>query len=1046
MSRSPLETFLPGVKASDGPFALLGIAPEDCTAGNIDAALRTRLRMIDAHRQGNTPEADELRAALHTAAAHLHHPTIRAAAIERFGASAERVNADELVRAGAVVGGGLPVGGATRVNGTNAGPMNGANVRPVVVPPGGSVRLPPEEEAYRDLVVRVLVHAGGWNETAKRRLAAITHLQGRPIRHLQGALRLVALTGPSRKFRPSADAPKSREDERREKDPTLAPVSAAPVEKRPRRLLMAASILFTINSVVLLVVFAGILRERMVMRAAFEGTSSTPMVAGDGDSEMMSGAEARGRLPGAGDVSEDEPIARLAAIRGATRNLRDGGGAATGMFDRNFAALASSWDELDAAMMQAFVTAVSDFVGEAARRDVGMAIGVIDTVARGSEPITRLTATPRADQLRQAAFSIAMLSRLQRDRDLPAAVREAVRRRLSGPERLSEFLPGEPGGGPSFEDGQRLALRALAARITPATGEQDVEPWATLWRAWLGIADAAEGEASPVAGARADSALLGVRLDALEYLLRADREAIVTPAALESARLLAGSVEWTDALAARRLLRWHDTELLRRDELNALLGWLAAAMPDRIGSDLILPASALPAERAAARDRLALALGAAVSPAGEFDETLVTRGNALIDEAARLSRRADNPEALLLGAALASFNEASARRWIQDRAGAEVALELASIGGMRDRVLTSGAGVPTEVEDLAALTAPATGDDGEWALRVLQSERDRDTLAGLLNQVVNVPRDLGPADAGVLVDVALANFSTPIRDAAQRAIRRYAAEAPLMEALLQHSAQGRRGLDRLLWEVVRDVTGADVPHWSDPRFPLEARRALLRAHIARITEAREPGIEALSQSIRRSYEHTARSARMGSGLQPEPEDAAARLTPGGARPDPARAATALAKTYQTIASLSGDARNGVSTLSSIATRRRARLTLARDGVQRFHAEQVAAAELLAHIVADEQPSLEDAIERVLQGLADARSMADSITHQVVAAEAAMAELWIMRLGYHDARRMVPDDVGGPTPAGATSMGRIDRPARADGIRRSQYANTMEMAP
>lgn len=1011
MSRSPLDTFFPGVSAADGPFALLGLPAAECTAAQISAALEARLRAIDSHRFANTPEADEMRALLHTAAAHLHHPSIRAAALQRYAPPPPPPPPPPLSPSPAP-----PVPSAAQAPPAVSAPApepaaaNAAPARLVPINPD-AIRLPPDESAYRDLVVRVLVQSGGWNETAKRRLAAITAMEGRPLRHLQAALRLVAITGPARRYRPATHGTSHMPGNQSMNDPTLAPLSAAPAQKQPRRLLLAGSVLLTINSVILLIVFAGLLRSRMASHAiqVQQGVTTTTSQA---QHETISASEAGSRLGSQPDAGPGDPMEHLATIQAGVRSISSDPSAALTRFDRSVQALAAQWTTLAPPMLQAVVTAISDFVAAAARSDSADALRAMDMVASPSDPIARLSASPRDDQIAPAAFSIAMLYRLSRDSDLPASVSSALQRRLV-PLRAMAGQPLSSGSaGTSFDDGLAQALRSLSQRIMPAPhGEShsDLDPRdagasnEALWRAWITVS----GSAGPAA--------VEIRLEALERVLvnqpNINRSAGATPIAM----LLVQAIDWTSPLAANRLLQWFDQDRLARDDMNILLSWLAEAYPDRITADLMLPASALAAERAAARDRLALALGAAVRPASAFDQSLIQRGAGLIEHASHAPAIADETETLMLTLALASFNEASARRWIQDRRGAEQAFERADLAALRERFNAARQASPRI--DLEALTHPATGNDGDWALRVLQSQNDRETLTGLINQIANAPTPLGPADAGVLVEAAVANTSTHARDAAYRALRRNATQPPLLEALLQQSALGRRGLDRMLSTIVQFVTGKELPHWSDPRFALEARRSLLTIHIANIVESQTPGVDAASRELERIYRDITSSVRLGSGLQPLAAAGAPAQQPTSRDllppADPARAASVLADTYQTIASFAmmssqGSAGSGSSGLmADITAQRKARLAISDGVVQRFHAEQVAAAEFLAAVIEQEQPHHREEIAGIMRAMAAARSEAWLMTQQLAAAEAAMSELWIMRLGYHNARSLTP---------------------------------------
>jgi hypothetical protein len=880
-----------------------------------------------------------------------------------------------------------------------------------------SIRLSPEESAYRDLVVRVLVHSGGWNETSKRRLAAITALHGRPLRHLQATMRLIALTGPSRRHLPIAAQVPIALEARTLPDLTAVPVAAAPRRKAPRRLLLAASLLLTVNSVVLAVLFVSMLLERNAsLRAAKQpDTPSATSTSGRG----VQASQVAGQLGGAGGPSAPGAPAThrelLNAIQRATVQMGQDPTAAISSFERSIAAVHAGWSGMDRATLQAIVSAVSDFVAAAGRVNLSDALHAVDLVAAPSDPVFRLSATPKPEQLRPAAFSIAMLARLRRDTDLHHTIIDALRARLSPALGMADQAPPPAGRATTFDDGLVLALRALRARLSAGRAPGNGDPHAALWRAWL--------ELTALAGGNAEV----LRLDGLEDLLSTPATGR-PPGTDQIAGDLAKAIDWTTPTASARLLRWIDENHLSPEDLNGLLRALAAAQPQRFRDGLTLPADAPMAERIAFRDELAVALGAAVRPTSALVEALVARGRALIDLAS--SRPvADDAEALSRVAALASFNEACARLDIQDRHGAERALERADQQALRS--LIAAARQAVDPPDLAALTQPARSPDGEWALRVLQSQNDRETLNGLLNQIVNAPPTLGPADAGVLVETAMASTWAHARDAAQRALQRHAGQAALTEALLQQSALNRRGLDRMLHMVAVSMTRLDLPGWTDARFPAEARKALLLAHMASILAAQQPDVDALATQIETIYRSVAQAVHVDAGAMPStatplpPERK--RHPPIAASGDPAGAAAELVTALQRVvtrlssnqASQLLDAAESDRALAAIGRRRHSRLSTAHGVVQRFHAEQMAAVELLALATTLEQPAHSQRVERTLDDLARARHGATRITEQLIAAERAMAQLWLIRLGYHTALTPASPTTAMQTPPGAS---------------------------
>jgi len=91
-TRASIRKFL-GASALDlGPFGLLGLDPRSCTGDAVEAALQQQLDRLGAHAEGDTPEADEVRLALHAGAAQLLDPRVRDHLCQRWRADAERAS------------------------------------------------------------------------------------------------------------------------------------------------------------------------------------------------------------------------------------------------------------------------------------------------------------------------------------------------------------------------------------------------------------------------------------------------------------------------------------------------------------------------------------------------------------------------------------------------------------------------------------------------------------------------------------------------------------------------------------------------------------------------------------------------------------------------------------------------------------------------------------------------------------------------------------------------------------------------------------------
>lgn len=115
-----------------GPFALLGVEPERCDEATVETALRARLDRLARHVESSGPEGEQVRLALHVAAAQLRDPAIRAELLfERR--VAERA-------------------------------------RPTETPADSTMGGPRREFSIEEAVARAIAASHGWNRAARRRL------------------------------------------------------------------------------------------------------------------------------------------------------------------------------------------------------------------------------------------------------------------------------------------------------------------------------------------------------------------------------------------------------------------------------------------------------------------------------------------------------------------------------------------------------------------------------------------------------------------------------------------------------------------------------------------------------------------------------------------------------------------------------------------------------------------------------------------------------------------------------------------------------------
>lgn len=137
-----IQRFFNDVGPIAGPLELLGVDPLSCTEESVRDALKRRLDRLQLNPLAGSPEAEEVRLALHVAAAQLIDPAVRAALLEERRLTRE-------------------------------------------VPTAISAPLPAGFDATAFAAV---ASAGGWNREARRRLAAVAASQGIAPREAAGRI------------------------------------------------------------------------------------------------------------------------------------------------------------------------------------------------------------------------------------------------------------------------------------------------------------------------------------------------------------------------------------------------------------------------------------------------------------------------------------------------------------------------------------------------------------------------------------------------------------------------------------------------------------------------------------------------------------------------------------------------------------------------------------------------------------------------------------------------------------------------------------------
>ncbi len=958
---TPIQRLLGLPVGADTPFDLLGVAPEECDPERVQQALSRQLQRLSRHPHGGGPEADEVRLALHSAAAQLADPFVRAQLMLRLAPSAVRPQAHGREAVGAQTPGGPRPPGA------------GA--------PSSAMR------AFRESALPLFMGGRRLTPAGRRRLVALAHAHGLSLPEVRRALSVGGQDAARPAPPPAAPpAPKTvyqdfQDEMNREGAAITRQIRSAIIGL----VAVLALVLFLVVAIAL-TLSGGDARSRERAAAADArarpeadaagGEAQPPPASRDGDVAAASdSAAAPPRFGSGGDL-----LAELRAL--PARIVREPGEAAW-RFDEAVGELARSWTSLDPAAMKAANEAVVEFLYRAAPG----AESADRALAAVGAPVERMSSWAdsgggsggAAQDVAPAAWSYGVLNRLLRERDLAPPIRVAAGSLLA--DALGEVeSPREH----SFEAGVDAGLRAmidLLPRTAPSLRER--EPVVLAWREWLRVAEA------PSLGPAAAGTAQSLALLAAEHILIEGPSPRVDQTTHQILAVLLASIEWAadasdidvngapTSLGQARILHWFDDARIATRDLAVVTEWLAReSRAPGVGIGLILRESADSSERARKRDQYAALWG--MSEASPSDSVESAWARAATEVLAEGSAEGGTVAALRRAAMLARLNEAAARRWRQDPAGAS-----AILADLRGPIEI--AGQPQAAPPVASVFAPPRPDDGQWTVIFLSATG----LTARLEALAALERrtdPLGPIDADVLVEAAIISGQSEIRDRAERIVRRRAQEATVLNAMLEALARAPRRA--ALSDLVEFITASDLPPVKDASWPSAARRALVERLLDRISAGDALGeVDRLASVIAAAYDGMRASASSVAGA-----------------PDPAASASALLTQWRAEAERYPASKAAGVSRHELDQRLSGRLRLAAGPPQRFAAFQVSMAEHMAAVIAAERPSREDAVTTVLTEMAAARRRSLTIGAQIESVEAAILRLWMIRLGLSEGDR------------------------------------------
>lgn len=968
--------------AAGGPFALLGLTPDDCTQDLVIVQLQRQLARIAAHPMATSPVADAVRSALHAAAAELLE------ALDAESPAEPSASVPSLTPSRSFI----PMSPAASP--TMAHP---APARPTPIPRTVSATITPELAASaRD----ILAEFGGWNARSRQRLAFLAYSAGVRVDELLHAAQSAAtapLPAPvmsepaiaSSPHGPAARAVGVTPDAGLYINEDGTPRSQ-PFEEEidPTRRLLKWIILSIVGGLATMLVLAVV---AYIMLKPPSAPPPTSPVAQSTAPAAPTTTTPSGELFPAPKVAAvpDKPAptkpAPLTLPRDFADDLRDLARAATTAtsdpdaalraFDVATKSISSSWPSAPPDQITAMQDTIIEFVYRVAGNPDHAAVA-IDLLSRGLRTSTSTAFT--GEQVRAAAWSAGILARVARERELPAAFSLRLQSALA-----NSSLANWQGSDASFHSASAAALAVLARSLTPATTAPSATPTLApdAWPAWVAAVDALR-----LSQRERDRMVLV----AVEDLLTTAPEPTQSKPTFDAISLLITSLTWRDADESRRwLLRWFDRPNVSIADLHTLTSALASKS-SAAGFDvsMVLAAGASESERATLRDRLRQAWGLADGP--ERTKLVSTWRESAEQEL-------NQPASASPGARpLAEFYHAV----VLSRLSETAAMIFAGEPGSASIDLVLEASVKSAIDTLGQPSSPPAmlNDEPTWLVRYLSAGSNiaaKKSALAELTTALPLPRAVGE----VLVGEVLRGSNSEIRKQAAEIARQRAADpavvhgwlvqVPSMPAFQEYS------------DLVAAAALAKLPSVRNPSWRVAARRALVERLLQLLADSGElAGIDGASTLLAQSYAH--RLATLSWNARPDaPRDSAGPDAPPS---DPILNVPPVetsARLYRQR--LEREAQDKTPTaraplsLAQIASRTEGRSKVAAGRIQFFAAEQVASVELLAYLVAAERPDASSQIAAILDEVSIARRKATHISTQVEAVERAALRLWLLRL-------------------------------------------------
>lgn len=649
------------------------------------------------------------------------------------------------------------------------------------------------------------------------------------------------------------------------------------------------------------------------------------------------------------------PVALVRALQSSVEQLDTDKEQALQRFGTVTRRLGTAWPDLAPDQVASAQNSIVEFLYRGGPTP-DLAARAASALAMGTEPLRAPLRTISQGQVLDSVWALGLVTRLTSERDLPADARSII---ISAAGASAGQGPG------TFAAGAASAISAWPVKLALGSSKGTLgSPAIDLWREWLRAVEAVSGTDQ--------STRTRFVMNGLEVLLTQGPES-VDPTIVTA---LVRAVRWhADDESRPRLLLWFENGAISSSDLRAvttaLVGDSAAAGVD---PTMVLALPADEPQRLELRDRYAAEWGLRDGPA---------RDAIVLAWAAAAKSFLDQPDQptppvhqLARAVVLSRLSESATR------------IKGAQQHGVGDAIRDADKAIVALLSDAASTSPPRSLDentsDGVWAIDYLSAEKNIPRRTELLAKLGTIS-SIGQVDAEVLAAEAFRGSPTALRQNAQSLAVKFALSPAMVNAALEQSVNIPRTIEND--KLARTLSLATLPALRDPGWRAAVRRALVTRLLEMVAARGDHGLvdrlaDLLSDSYRGRVAVGPAEAHSASSEKIAPE-VAARIV----RASWLRWAQALTPGASVLV-----------TLDQIQRRSAGRSRLASGMIQEFAAEQVGTAELMAFVVAVEQPSSGTQVAAILERLGKARRSADHVFTQMLAAERAMIELWAIRLG------------------------------------------------